>query len=769
MKKTSIKIIISFFLAITVWSGVGFGVGKVEALTKTQYCTQAPNITSCGAEFDQLTTPPTRLYVQMHNLPVRLVESPSIITGLTYAEADAIYTACQAESTPLIDCVAAATAATKATPRTAEQQAIKGRNDIIDCSALDKASLAVVDQPRGTRINSPQWKAAKACHDQQVGVFASRAAADNATANAYDWLMGTAQAILNIYSTVFSGLFYIVAEIIALLIQWVIIPILGALVRLAAGALDMATTFTLDTANLTRANGAIVNTWVKVRDLFNITFIFILLYTAIRTIIGSASVNTKKMIANVIIAAILINFSLFITRIVIDAGNILAIGFYNAATANGTVSMSETISQALGISQLFNTNQLSCTVCTPFFVISAIQIIVLLTAFTVLLYAAGLFFVRIVALIFLMAISPIGFMGDVLPKIQEYSKTWRETLYGQVMVAPVFLLFFYLIVNIGTGLDESFKKDGNNMEFIFYFKFILICLLLGAAAKETKKMTGAIGGAIEGVVKAAVGIALGAVTGGAAFLGRRFIGAGAAAALNSNLGQKLQGSDNILARVGVKGLSATSKASFDARNTSGFKAATGFVGDQTGIKVDYNRGLKVKKGGFQGAVETREKAAEEYGKLITKNMPDVTDAEVAARRASADDNLNSTRAALANWSGRVASPMKDAEMKRLKDLEVTHLAEKLAMDALDDKAIKKKLEQKAKDERLAVSAEAESHGKINWIMGGDRAQRAAKKKVEKMKGAKTDSEEIIERMKKITAEEEAKKPAATPPPVTPAP
>ena len=61
--------------------------------------------------------------------------------------------------------------------------------------------------------------------------------------------------------------------------------------------------------------------WAVVRDLSNIFFILILLYIAIQTILGIGH-ETKKMIAKVVIIALLINFSMFFTKVVIDSSNI---------------------------------------------------------------------------------------------------------------------------------------------------------------------------------------------------------------------------------------------------------------------------------------------------------------------------------------------------------------------------------------------------------------------------------------------------------------
>ncbi len=73
--------------------------------------------------------------------------------------------------------------------------------------------------------------------------------------------------------------------------------------------------------------------WAAVRDIANMAFIFILVYIALTIILEAEGVNTMKMLAGVVVMALLINFSFLLTRVVIDAGNILAIQFYNSINA----------------------------------------------------------------------------------------------------------------------------------------------------------------------------------------------------------------------------------------------------------------------------------------------------------------------------------------------------------------------------------------------------------------------------------------------------
>src|SRR3989344_7683209 len=69
--------------------------------------------------------------------------------------------------------------------------------------------------------------------------------------------------------------------------------------------------------------------WKVVRDFANIFFILILLYAAFQIILGLHESGAKKIIGMVILVALLVNFSLFFTKIVIDSSNIVALIFYN--------------------------------------------------------------------------------------------------------------------------------------------------------------------------------------------------------------------------------------------------------------------------------------------------------------------------------------------------------------------------------------------------------------------------------------------------------
>ena len=76
-------------------------------------------------------------------------------------------------------------------------------------------------------------------------------------------------------------------------------------------------------------NTMIKDGWTLVRDLLNLVFIFILLFAAISTILQYGNMDIKKILPSLIVVALLVNFSMMITKMVIDASHIFAWEFYN--------------------------------------------------------------------------------------------------------------------------------------------------------------------------------------------------------------------------------------------------------------------------------------------------------------------------------------------------------------------------------------------------------------------------------------------------------
>lgn len=200
---------------------------------------------------------------------------------------------------------------------------------------------------------------------------------------------------------------------------------------------------------------AIDTAWTVIRDVANMGFIFVLLYTAIMTIFGQGDYRT--VIKNVIIAAVLINFSLFFTKVIIDASNLLALTFYDAiapgaATSNDFLKfgISNAFVEPMGITTLFKASGGSLG--ANFAITGILGSVVLLIAGFIFFAVAIMFIIRYVVLVFVLILSPIAFVADVLPGIKKYSSQWWNALIGQAFFAPIYFLLSWVTLLVIRGI-----------------------------------------------------------------------------------------------------------------------------------------------------------------------------------------------------------------------------------------------------------------------------------------------------------------------------
>jgi hypothetical protein len=220
----------------------------------------------------------------------------------------------------------------------------------------------------------------------------------------------------------------------------------------------------------------ISTSWTTARDLGNMAFLFILLYIAFTIIFKADTSSTKTMLATVILVALLVNFSFFFTRVVIDAGNILSIQFYNAipappisqtiqgsspaasavasvssqigGTAGGTKDLTAGVMNMLNVQGLLNNNSFSQTngnfIATILIYIAGAIVLWLLT---IAFITNGIkFLVRVVVLWFLIIASPLALIALAVPGMGGYFTQWREMLVKHSFY-PVAFMFIFLVLN----------------------------------------------------------------------------------------------------------------------------------------------------------------------------------------------------------------------------------------------------------------------------------------------------------------------------------
>lgn len=254
-------------------------------------------------------------------------------------------------------------------------------------------------------------------------------------------------------------------------LKWVVYGILLFFQLLASAGLILFETV-INPAHVSGSTG-LLNTpvvyelWKFVRDFINLFFILFLLFSAFATIFQVEQFSIKKLFLNILLAALLINFSFPITRFLIDTANVPMYYFADQLTPPGqavsdvakeTLKASNLTDLILGVSEKNPVSTVLAQegawtklfVAIVFMFIFAITIVVL----------ALMLLVRLIALIILLIFSAIGFAAFAFPGLQKYASQWWDTFWKYNFFGPAALLMLFVAVKFMAAVNNSefFKR-----------------------------------------------------------------------------------------------------------------------------------------------------------------------------------------------------------------------------------------------------------------------------------------------------------------------
>lgn len=473
---------------------------------------------------------------------------------------------------------------------------------------------------------------------------------------------------------------------------------------------------------------SIVSSWILIRDIINLTFVFGLIYLAFMTIAKADTQKLKQGVAQIIVGALLINFSLFFAKAIIDIGNVSAVEIYSymevTAGINPSTGLNYGISgffmQQLGLQSFFNPddvlsagnkdpkNLLSIGRQTGFGFSIMVSLVLLIASF-VFFAGAILIAIRFVVLALLLILSPVAFVGAFMPKLntEEWSQMWWQKLISNVMFAPAYFLLLYIsmkAVNVSSLAQGATSASPGNILGFFegagdassvgaILNFVMVIGFLVGSLIIAKKM-GAVGAdaATAWGAKASFGLT--------AALGRNTFGRlGNTIAENKNLqgaANKDKGMGRFLARGVLNSSRLAQKSSFDARGLSSVQ------------KLAKNRNVNLslgtaQSGGIKGSLDAAALKDKEFADA--RGVIDDKDPMILALKQQQDDLKEKKEDAKLEFEKikRDSKTVADDEIRKLQDTKnqearkiedqkkvilgggATEANKKTQLDALNDK------------------------------------------------------------------------------------
>src|SRR3989344_2106891 len=348
--------------------------------------------------------------------------------------------------------------------------------------------------------------------------------------------------------------------------------------------------------------------WTVVRDVFNLTFIFGLVYIGLKLILNNGDSRARSMLISLILAALLVNFSLFITKFVIDFSNIAAAQIAAAfPIQNGTHSVSSSFMNILGFNDLFSPGS------------DLIDIAGSSVGYTYIfstMFLCIILIIRYIVLIIYMILSPVMFLGWVFPGMASVSHDYWKKFMSRAFFAPAYLLMLYFANQVlvsmqgangmntgsyGAVFSGQTSTVGNNFGAVIPFFFMTAAFLVASlvvaqkmgahGADSAVSMGRQAAGRFSSRTKKIVG---GGTAGAAAIALQRSVGYGAQRYANTD-GAKQRAANSMIGAGILKASRAVGNTSFDVRQV-------GDLGKNLGVGTGT-------KGGYQSRIDAKAKDA----------------------------------------------------------------------------------------------------------------------------------------------------------------
>lgn len=193
--------------------------------------------------------------------------------------------------------------------------------------------------------------------------------------------------------------------------------------------------------------------WGITRDIANMLFVVGLLIIAGATALNIESYGVKKLLPFLIIAALLINFSLVMAGVIIDFTQVLTHFFYDEINIGNGIAAQ--MAQMLHISELPKLNteaelgqKLAASISGSIIMVFSmfLEIIFILAASVAIALGAFFLIVRMVVLWILLILAPLAWLMWVLPATKHLFNDWWNNFFKWAFFAPIYSFFIYLAV-----------------------------------------------------------------------------------------------------------------------------------------------------------------------------------------------------------------------------------------------------------------------------------------------------------------------------------
>ena len=232
-------------------------------------------------------------------------------------------------------------------------------------------------------------------------------------------------------------------------IGWILCPVMN----FSAGIVDAAYGYVQSLLQVQpllttgTTNGA-YEAWKIMRNIANIVFVIVFLVVIFSqlTSFGVSNYGVKKMLPRLVIAAILVNLSFFISALAVDISNILGSsikGVFDSINGQIAAPVASSIENGNGWAGIVGSIVAGAAGATVLYYVQLSALIpALLAAVAAIITVFLVLTLRQALIILLIVISPLAFVAYILPNTEQLFSKWRKLLMTLLLMFPIIAALF---------------------------------------------------------------------------------------------------------------------------------------------------------------------------------------------------------------------------------------------------------------------------------------------------------------------------------------
>ncbi|MDB5179832.1 MAG: hypothetical protein JWN12_464 [Candidatus Saccharibacteria bacterium] len=237
-------------------------------------------------------------------------------------------------------------------------------------------------------------------------------------------------------------------------IGWIICPVITFMASIADASFGfLANSFLRTDPKVldTSATNGTFTAWSAMRTIANVVFVivFLIIIFSQLTSFGVSNYGVKKMLPRLIIAAILVNLSYFVSQLAVDISNILGFsikdlfnGITTQITTANTSLTSDAINTGAGLTGIAAKVIALVVAGGAAYALLSTLIPILLAAVIALIMILFILIARQAIIILLIVISPLAFVAFLLPNTEKLFTQWRKMLTAMLLLFPIIALVY---------------------------------------------------------------------------------------------------------------------------------------------------------------------------------------------------------------------------------------------------------------------------------------------------------------------------------------